>query len=153
MKKLEKDSQTWTSFKNELEQKCHRVGIEPNECYKIRIWLEDSIKQINQKAFDYYIVSGPTSDKNLKIDLSILIGKRIYSLNITQGTAPPLIKTFAIFPLDKIISYTEEIEEGFLTCTFTITDEVFFYIEDSETNSAKLRVFAHKLLDVAWGKQ
>jgi len=107
----------WEKFAIELDTKCTEQKV---DFFGLRDWILESVEKINERSFDYYISTGPSQeDRNQKIDVTILLERRLYTI----------------------------------TCTFILGHLLSFFITDSVTNSSKLREFAHKVLESAWGRQ
>jgi hypothetical protein len=142
-------SDSWTRFIFELEPKCQDQKV---NFHDLRDWIIDSIKQIEEKHFDYYITSGPIpEDRSQKIDISIVLEKRLYGFTVSQLAEVPLKMIFSIFSISEIRQYSEEVEKEFIRCIFMHSEGLTFYLVDSAFNSAKLREFARKVLNLAWG--
>jgi hypothetical protein len=146
MYKRVETSESWKAFFKELLPRCQEQDI---PLIEMTDWIDDSVGQIEKQDFDYHIVSGSIpEDRSQKIDINILLGKRIYSFTVSRQK-----KQFNIFSTGDFGHYSEEITEGFIKCTFIYAGGLSFFIMDSIANSAGLRVFAHKVLDLAWGKE
>lgn len=145
----ENTSKTWKRFVDELETASNKVDI---DFYEPLDWIKSSIEKIEEKEFSSYIITGPMPEPNTlnqKIDVNILVGKMVYGFSIYANR-----KTFFCSPLIGIIQYTEETENGFIKATLHYGSlGAGFFLMDSEANSAKLREFANKILDLAWGSR
>lgn|GEM_PF-3351067 len=143
-------SDVWKKLTIELNKKCEEQKVIFLELYD---WILDSMQKIDKKNFDYYITSGPTrQDQSQKIDVSILLGRRMYSFTVSQLAEFPIKKTFSIFSLGSSMHYLEETTKESITCTFIFTELLSFFIMDSVANSDRLREFARKILESAWGR-
>ena len=144
----------WEKFAIELDTKCTEQKV---DFFGLRDWILESVEKINERSFDYYISTGPSQeDRNQKIDVTILLERRLYSFTVSQLAEIPLTplkKEFSIFSLGDSIHYLEETAKESITCTFILGHLLSFFITDSVTNSSKLREFAHKVLESAWGRQ
>jgi hypothetical protein len=139
-------SETWIEFRKELREKCREQELNSDDFLE---WIIDSIKGIMNKAFEFYILSGPIPEsKEQKIDATLLVGKIIYSFTVERQK-----KEFFIIPISDFNQYLEETKGDFIKCSFNPMQTAGFYMMDSIANSAKLRGFTHKILNLAWGEQ
>ena len=144
MYKKADNSESWKAFFKDLQELCQVQGI---DIYDIITWIDDSLGPIEKENFDYHISSGPVPDEpSQKMDIDILLGDKIYIFTMTAAG-----KNSVICPVNKFSYYEEEITGSFIKATF-YGQGFYVFVNASVANSSKLRQFAHKVLDLAWGK-
>ena len=134
------------AFVKELEEICRRESV---EFIELRDWVWATIDNIQEKTIDYYIATGSSpDDSDRQIDVNLIVDRRVYSYSKSKHT-----KAFFIYPIGHFEFYREEFSLGFITCTFSISDEAGFYIADKVANSARLQAFTSKIRILAWGER
>ena len=136
-------SKSWSKFTKEVRTVCKEQDISIRDLSK---WIRDSIKGIEKKTFGYYLVSGKTPKfPKQKFDVTIPLGDYIHGFTIHEDK-----KQYVIYPVRFFFNFTEEISGDFITARYTFSDVWSLMIQDGVTNSAKLRKFSRKILDMAW---
>ena len=136
-------SKNWVKLIKELKTKCKEQSVSSLDLIE---WIRTSIEQIEKKTFDYYVTSGETPNfPNAKIDLNILLDNYVYSFTIYTNK-----KERSMFPLKHFFSFSEEISGDFISTIYYLAPVWSLRIEDRVANSAKLREFSRKILNLLW---
>lgn len=144
MKKSE-TSASWRDFINQLGIHCKEQDVSLTELVE---WVTAFIQQIDEKTFDYYIASGPTSsDPRVKMDFLIVLDDFVYGFTVYEDK-----KECTVAQIELILHFEETITNQYIQLRIYLAPMLGSTIEDRIENLPKLRKFALKFRN-KWKKK
>ncbi len=138
--------ESWKHFYSELELKFENKEISIEEINQIERWIRKTLKDIENKDFDYYLTTYP-SEEYQKIDIAFLIDRRIYLFTLYEGHSE--FSAFLLSHLDGIQEDTDKNMKLVHTWFYFRTSENKFFLVD-KIESQKLKEFTQKII-AKWG--